>query len=610
MADEPNADHSDAESAAERPASTDEYHAFWADEVADEILARDPLDPIVIKGAVSPSGVPHIGHFNEIMRGYYVAEVLRDRGRTVRQVFTSDDRDALRKLPRRLADADWNLVELGDVDAGALGRNLGVPYTDVPDPFGDNHDSYGDHFTALLVESAELAGVPVEFFSVTDLYTAGAFDDLVERVLADRDRARAVLSAFQAGVDEAYVPFMPQCAACGKLTTNVTAVDVTAGTVSYTCTGLEAGGQEIEGCGHEGTATFREGKLPWRFEWPADWAVFGVDFEPFGKDHAEGSWPSGQEIAREILDVEPPVPMTYEWFTLNGEALSSSAGNVVTIPEVLEFVEPEVLRYFFAKSPRKQRDLDLSRIDRLVDEFDRIEALYFGDVEDADRGAFADRAYPMVMDADAVLPADYRSLVDADPDDRAVATPEPLVPGVNPTLAGDPVSEPARRTRRRFLDDVFPARVRLPYTFAAVLGMTDDRDLRVEMARREGHLSAETPEWAVEKALDRVERARRWAERMDNEYNYRLQTELPTVSVDDATEAALADLAAVVESGADGDAIQGRIYEIAREHDLDVGDFFATGYRLFLGQSDGPRLGPFLGALDRRFVAQRLRREG
>ena len=534
-----------------------DHHAFWADDVADEVEAAAPDDPIVVKGAVSPSGAPHVGHANEIVRGYFVAEVLRERGHEVRQVFVSDDRDGLRALPRMLVDADWNVVELGDVDAGALGRNLGVPYSDVPDPFGDCHASYGDHFTDLLAESADELSVPVEVLSITDSYEAGDFDDVVAEVLEKRDLARSVLADYQDGVDEDYVPFMAQCSECGRLTTTITDVDVELGTVDYECAGLEAGGQQIEGCGHRGTATFREGKLPWRFEWPAGWKVFGVDFEPFGKDHAEGSWPSGQRIAREVLDIEPPVPMTYEWFTLSGQALSSSAGNVVTVPELLELVEPEVLRYFFAKNPGKQRDLDLSRIDLLVDEFDRFEAVHFGEVEADERERrFAERTYPFVV----------------------------------PEVRED--------------------RIRLPYTFAAVLGMTDDRDLRIEMARREGHVDEDTPEWAVEAAMDRVERARRWAERMDNEYNYRLQAELPDVDFDEDVEAALDELADHVDEIGDGEALQGEVYETARRHDVEPGDLFAAGYELFLGQPRGPRLGPFLASLDESFVVGRLRREG
>ncbi len=125
------------------------HHAFWADAVADAVEARDPDDPVVIKGGVSPSGVAHLGNFNEIIRGYFVAEVLRERGHEVRQVFTSDDKDPLRKVPRKLADPDGNIVGLGEVDAGALGRNLGKPYTDIPDPFGEK-ESYAAHFADLL----------------------------------------------------------------------------------------------------------------------------------------------------------------------------------------------------------------------------------------------------------------------------------------------------------------------------------------------------------------------------------------------------------------------------------------------------------------------------
>ncbi|MXR40034.1 lysine--tRNA ligase [Halobaculum sp. WSA2] len=534
----------------------DAHHAFWADEVADAVEARDPDEPIVIKGGVSPSGIAHIGNFNEIIRGYFVAAVLRERGHEVRQVFTSDDKDALRKLPRTLADTDGDIVELGDVNAGALGQNLGKPYTDIPDPFEDGHDSYAAHFAALLSADAEALGIPVEMVSNTELYADGTFDEVVERVLRNADAARDTLGEYQDKVDEDYVPFMPQCSECGMLTQDVIEVDVDAREVHYRCSGIEAGDRFMEGCGHEGVASFREGKLPWRFEWPAQWEVLGVDFEPFGKDHAEGSWPSGVDIAREVLGNDPPVPMVYEWFTLNGESLSSSEGHVVTVQEVLDLIEPEVLRYFFARNPKKAKDFDIERLDQLVNEFDRFERAYFGEEGPDERfAAFAERAYPFVV------------------------------------------------------DEVREGRVRLPYTFAAVLGMVDDREFRIQLARDEGHFTEDTPEWAIEDALERVERARRWAERCDNEYNYRLQSELPDHDFDADVEAALEDLADFVADGHDGEAIQGEIYETARRHDVEVGDFFAAGYRLFFDETQGPRLGEFLGELEREFVVDRLRRE-
>ncbi|MFW6018500.1 MAG: class I tRNA ligase family protein, partial [Halapricum sp.] len=258
-------------------------------------------------------------------------------------------------------------------------------------------------------------------------------------------------------------------------------------------------------------------------------------------------------------------PMVYEWFTLDGEALSSSSGNIVTVEEVLELLEPEVLRYFFLKDPTTARDFSIENLDQLVDEFDRFEALYFGEIEtEGDRAGelaereaeLAERAYPLVV------------------------------------------------------NDAREGRIRIPYTFAAVLGMTDDPALREEIARREGHIPEDAPDWAVENALARVERARAWARRTDNEFNYELKREsIPDVAFDTATTAALEEVADVVESGGDGEAIQAAIYEAAERHGVGVADLFVAGYRLFFDLEEGPKLGPFLAKLDRSFVVDRLRQE-
>jgi lysyl-tRNA synthetase class 1 len=590
-------------------------HPFWAESVAEKILERvendadrDPSDPIVVKGGISPSGVPHLGNMNEIVRGYFVAEALRERGHEVRQVFTADDRDPLRKLPRKLADLDGNVVDLGDVNAGALGRNLGKPYTAIPDPFGCC-DSYGEHFSNLIERSAELLGIPVEMVSNTELYESGEFEDVTSYLLENREKAREVLSHYQDKVDEEYVPFNPICEECGKITETVTAVnlgddaDEAEGaeseepTVEYVCTDVEAGDQTIEGCDHEGTATLQEGKLPWRFEWPAQWQVLGVDHEPFGKDHAEGSWPSGSDVARNVLDGEPPVPMAYEWFTLDGEPFSSSSGHVIMVQDALELLEPEMLRYFFTKDPSKARDFSVEHLDQLVDEFDRFERLYYGE-QDADEmdEAIADAAYPPVVRPTIVARFDE----DGDP----ISDPE---------RESAPAVDTIRRAQaNELVDGRFRDRVRLPYTFAAVLGMTDDSDLREEIARREGHVPEDAPDWVVEFALSRVALAREWARRTGNEFDYELKrTEMPAdyVDFDPEIEAALDELAEFIEDGHGPEEIQGEIYETAKRHDVGVGEFFAVGYRLFFDDDEGPKLGPFLAKLDQEFVLARLRRE-
>ena len=583
------------------------HHAFWADAVADRVLDRDPSEPIVVKGGISPSGVPHLGNVNEIMRGYFVAEALRDRGYDVRQVFTTDDRDPLRKLPRTLADLDGNLVDFGDVDAAALGKNMGHSYTDVPDPFGCC-ESYGAHFSTLIAESAELLDVPLEVVSTTELYESGRMDDVVEHVLANQDRARRVLAEYQDKIDEDYVPFNPICANCGKITETVTSVDVADGegetTIEYRCTDMEAGNRTIDGCGHEGTAGVREGKLPWRFEWPAQWQVLGVDFEPFGKDHAEGSWPSGKDIAENVLDIDSPEPMVYEWFTLDDEPFSSSAGNVILVHDVLRMVEPEVLRYFFTKEPRRARDFSVERLDLLVDEFDRFERLYFGETSgEDDETAFAGAAYP----------ATIRPTVAATFADRLAGNAESLRDGGVADQDAPWLSiarDPAGREAVEDLIETFAGRIRLPYTYAAVLGMYESESARIADAEKQDHVPAEAAEWARECAFGRVALASEWATRTENEYDYTVQrASMPEADFDRATAAALAELATFVEAGHDGEEIQGEIFEIARRHDVDVGDFFSAGYRLLFDEDQGPQLGPFIAKLDRDFVVRRLRQE-
>ena len=529
---------------------------FWADELADEIIDRDPTDPIVIKGGISPSGVPHLGNANELVLGFFVAEVLRERGRQVRQIYTADDRDPLRALPRTLSTLEGELVGLGDVDASVLGRNLGTPYSAIPDPFGCC-DSYAAHFTQLIDRIATDLSIPLEVVSTTALYESGAFDETIETFVRERDRVREIMAQYQEKVDADYLPFKPHCAACGKETETVTDVDLERGTVSYRCTDITAGNQTIEGCGHVGTATLHEGKLPWRLEWVAQWKHLGVDFEPFGKDHAEGSWPSGVHLAEAILDIEPPVPFVYEWFTFEGEPFSSSAGHVVLVSDALRFVEPPVLRYFYARDPSRARDFSIERIDALVDAFDRLEAIALGreDADDSAR-ARAERLYPFLV------------------------------------------------------DEVDPDRIRIPYRFAAVLGMTDDPDMRIEIAKKEGHIPVDAPADAVERAMERVDLARTWARETDNEYNYELErAAVPTVDIDPSTGAALDAVADVVEAGGDGDDIQAAIFDAARQHDLEPAEVFQAGYTLFLGRRDGPQLGPFLATLDREFVVARLRRD-
>ncbi len=547
---------------------------FWADEAARRVdeSAKTP----VVKGGVSPSGIPHIGNFNELARGYYVRKALEHRTEThdtsysadeVRQVFTSDDRDPLRRVPSHVVDSEGRITQLSRDRRTELERHLGRPYVDVPAPF-DTADSWAEHFTGVLERNTEDLGLEVEFLSNDELYREGEFDDAITAALTDLDVSRDVIQRHQRTADDSYVPFMPICGDCGRITAEVTSVDVEADEVEYRCTTADLGGAEVEGCGHRGTTSLRQGKLPWRFEWPAQWKILDVGFEPFGKDHAEGSWDSGVDIAKEIYGVEPPEPMVYEFFLVDGEKMSASEGNVYTVDTLLEFVEPEVLLYFFALNPRKQRDFSPREIHHLVNEFDRVEDVRRGDEEaaDAEERQYAERVYPDVSEAASRSPRTAYG-------------------------SGD-VDRPPRRP---------------PYSFAAMAGVAEDREARVAALRRAGHLPDTADDVDVAASLNRVELARAWAQRYGNQFDVRVLETPPDVEFTEETAAAFEDVADVVEDGGGADEIQNEVFEAARRHDLDVGGFFGDGYRLFLGEDSGPKLGPLLSALDREFVVERLR---
>lgn len=525
---------------------------FWADEAANRVVTtgKDP----VVKGGVSPSGVPHIGNFNEVLRGYFVTQALQDLGSDPRQVFTSDDRDPLRRIPSTLLDSDGAVVEVDNETKQEFERHLGKPYVSVPDPFSCC-ESWADHFTNVLERDAETLGITVDFYSNDELYRDGCFLEPTRIILSKLERSRELIGRYQRTVGDDYIPFMPMCKECGRITATPTSVNLEDELVSYRCRDTELAGEyEVKGCGHKGRASFTEGKLPWRFEWPAQWMVLGVGFEPFGKDHAEGSWESGQAISRELLKIEPPEPLVYEFFLVDGSKMSASEGNIYTVNDLLGYIEPEVLKYFFAKDPSKQRDFQVKELDHLVNEFDRIEAIHFGREEAADERerVYADRVYPMLVD-----------------DDRE--------------------------------------RVRPPYTFAAMVGVSESEEAIVDVLVRSGHLPENHSKQQRQDALGRVELARNWARSLDNEYYLEVLDKPPDLELDGDIMHGLRELADYVEEGHTDDEIQSKIFETARRHDVPVGEFFRVGYRLFLGEDSGPKLGPLIAALDRDFVVERLR---
>ncbi|MFN3527483.1 MAG: lysine--tRNA ligase [Candidatus Altarchaeaceae archaeon] len=362
---------------------------FWAEQIALNAIERVEKEfnegknkekIITIRCGQTPSGSKHIGNLNDVIRAYFVYKILKDKideGKfdgNLRFVHTSDDRDPLKDIPKKIMDLDGKWHKTEDVVKN-FEKYLGMPLCRIPDPFGCCK-SWSEHFTKVWINGLEMLGIKPEIYYNDDLYKEGKFLPYIKKVFENREKVSEIVKRFQETKGENYIPFDAICPNCGRLV-NIYDFDLQNNKVKFECKGKEIKKRKTEGCGYKGEIDIDEGKLQWRFEWPAQWGIFNTTFEPFGKDHYEGSWKSGQVIAKEIFNIDPPIPFVYEFFLVNGEKMSASKGNVYLVQDILKILEKEVFIYFYTKKPEKQRDLNLKEIFRLVDEFDRIEKIYY-----------------------------------------------------------------------------------------------------------------------------------------------------------------------------------------------------------------------------------------
>jgi lysyl-tRNA synthetase class 1 len=98
------------------------------------------------------------------------------------------------------------------------------------------------------------------------------------------------------------------------------------------------------------------------------WYALGVDYEMSGKDLID-SVRLGNQIVT-ILGGTPPETFTYELFLdEQGQKISKSKGNGLTIEEWLTYASPESLQLFVYNKPREAKRLYFDVIPRNVDEY-------------------------------------------------------------------------------------------------------------------------------------------------------------------------------------------------------------------------------------------------
>lgn len=491
----------------------------WADVIAGEVLARG--NKHTVASGITPSGAIHIGNMREVVTADAAYRALKNKGADVRLIYIADTLDPLRKVYPFLSD---------DYEA-----HVGKPLSDIPCPCG-RHMNYAEHFLLPFIEALHTLGIQPEVYRADELYRQGKYLDSIKKALINRDAIAGIISEISGReLEPGWNPFNPICRECGRLTTTrVTGFDIEKETIDYSCS-----------CGSNGTVPMNGGgKLTWRVDWPARWAIFGTTVEPFGKDHATagGSYDTGKRISCEIYDYEPPYPIVYEWIMLKGRgAMHSSTGLAISIGDMLEIVPPEVLRYLIIRQrPEKHIEFDpgMSLLN-LIDEYDRVE----GDK----------RAYKLSQ-TDAASPTDipYRHMVTA-----------------------------VQIAEGRELDYLLKVLKRTGY------GTSDVSAIRQRACNARNWLDKYAPpnvKFKVQETLP------------------------PQVkSFSDGQKQALSILADAIEHGMSGQEIHENIYNVAEKAGITGKQVFEAVYQSLLGLKSGPRAGYFLEALEKDFVVGRFK---
>ncbi|WGM37246.1 lysine--tRNA ligase [Caulobacter sp. NIBR1757] len=307
--------------------------------------------PVILETGYGPSGLPHLGTFQEVARTTMVRAAFRsltDDAVPTRLISFSDDMDGLRKIAPNLPNQ------------AMLAEDMGKPLTVVRDPFG-THESFGAHNNARLQAFLDNFGFDYEFVSSTDCYRGGVFDKTLLVALERFDAIQKVMLPTLGEERRAtYSPFLPISPKTGRVLQVPTLErHVDKGTIVF---------EDEDGTLTEVPVTGGHVKMQWKPDWALRWTALGIDYEMSGKDLIDSVKASNQ-ICKALGGV-PPEGFNYELFLdEQGQKISKTKGNGLTMDEWLTFGTPESLAYYIFQSPKSAKRLHRDVVPKAADEY-------------------------------------------------------------------------------------------------------------------------------------------------------------------------------------------------------------------------------------------------
>ncbi len=323
-----------------------------AKKLLDRIITRniDNKKQIIFETGYGPSGLPHIGTFGEVFRTTLVRNAFETiTGKKTKLICFSDDMDGLRKVPENLPE-QHKLEEFID-----------YPLTKVPDPF-NIYESFGEYNNYKLREFLDEFEFDYEFVSSTKMYKSGKFDDALIKILNNYEKIiNVILPTLGKERRQTYSPFLPICDETNKvLQAKVIDIDIKNLQIQY-----------LHPIKNEKIITEITGgkcKLQWKVDWAMRWYALGVDYEMSGKDLIESVNLSSKIL--KIIGGLPPEGFSYELFLdQNGEKISKSKGNGITVEQWLKYGNKESLSLFMYNNPKRAKRLYFDSIPKSVDDY-------------------------------------------------------------------------------------------------------------------------------------------------------------------------------------------------------------------------------------------------
>ncbi|MFZ8932528.1 MAG: lysine--tRNA ligase [Bacteriovoracaceae bacterium] len=512
----------------------------WADTTADRIIRKyGEKELYTLASGITPSGVVHFGNFRETITVDLVARALKDRGKKVRFIFSWDDYDTFRKIPKNMPKQDM------------LEQYMFQPIVDTPDPH-EKAESYAAFHEKNYEDQLHRVYIDPEPIYQAKKYRNGDYKDGIKKALVHRDKIANILNQYRKEpLPSDWLPISIYCNDCNTDKMEYVKWDG-AETLEYKCSKH----------GHQGELNLAETskvKLPWRIDWPMRWEYEKVEFEPGGKDHSSegGSFTTAKDIVAEVYNYQAPLYLQYEFVSIKGAGgkMSSSSGDVITLNDVLNVYEPEMVRWIFA-SYRSNVEFAISfdlDVIKTYEDFDRQERLAFGvDKGNEKKVAMAKRVYQLSIKGE-------------------VPSQMPFQPAFRHLCNLLQINEgDIEKTKANYADQI-----------------KNERDER--------------------RFQERANCALFWINNYAPEdFKFTVNKNAPQLSLKDYQKHFLLDLRSFVESDFekvnDDKSLNDKLYEIMNPYreqndELKPGDFFVPVYNLLISKEKGPKLAGFMQSI-------------